>query len=64
MSRCESGWSAMATDQVLFLSAPADHVRSDRLTRRFDAQAIVRARRRPWRCSDCSVRGIARRAFE
>jgi hypothetical protein len=31
----------MATDQVLCLSAPADHVRSDRPTRRFDAQEII-----------------------
>jgi hypothetical protein len=31
----------MATDQVSFLSTPADHVRSDRLTRRFDAQEMV-----------------------
>jgi hypothetical protein len=31
----------MATDQVLLLWAPADHFRSDLLTRKFDAQEIV-----------------------
>jgi len=52
---CESGWSAMATDQELVLLAPADHVRSDRLT-----EEVRRAGDSPERADVPGAMAIAR----